>query len=486
MKTASQSCHQSSNTKKRRWPLAGGASQRADLLGVSWLHGSLRIDTFRRGQPVHSWEASAAVNTLEEFESGLDQALAETGYRGTEVFLILANEQFSHQLENVPKFSDKAARSYLRGRVRRIEKEQEPMLWVCQRALPVRKEHAYLVHMLPGSFYYRLNELFIARHRELTRIVPLVVPLQAEISALAADQKSPVLLAAEAGAATAVMAGLPGGEVLFSRTTLASWRDEPDHVAVEVNRSLLYAKQQFGVIVERVWLLGPPDEGAREHVVNRCGSGKEVLTRSGGPEEWLRLVARMSPGHPVNLVLGYLRTKRRNRWVRTAVMAACWAGLALAGAQAWTARQEWLGREAELSRMASERTQMEAERSRLVQRNAAADRDERFVGSVERDRLPPVPSRFLASLAAIFPEEGRMTNFSVKLGEEGVWAVKIDGEIEADAETTRMITSSLKRQLVNGPFRVRFQESVRPSAVVSMGFGTATQHFVLEGVLFEN
>ncbi|MGH8018223.1 MAG: hypothetical protein ACREIA_08020, partial [Opitutaceae bacterium] len=228
---------------------------RGGVLGVAWLHGDLRVSSFRRQQLTATWSAPAPVNTLEELAVALETAVREIKFRGTDAFIVLANEVFVHQLETVPSLSDRAVRAYLRGRVERIEKEQEPMLWVSQRAMTVRKEHAFLLHLLPGGFYYKLNEIFLARRLELTRVLPMIVPLQLELASLANGSKTPVLLAAEAGRSTAVMAGIPGGDVLFSRTTLASWSDDSARVAVEINRSLLYAKQQFGATVDSAWLL---------------------------------------------------------------------------------------------------------------------------------------------------------------------------------------------------------------------------------------
>ena len=133
------------------------------MLGVSWLHGAVAVSIFRRHQPVASWSAPEPVHTLEEFAAALEKAVQETGFRGTDAFIVLENEAFQHQLETVPSFSDRAARAYLRSRIDRIEKESEPMLWVSQRAMTVRKEHAFLLHLLPSSFYYKLNEVFIGR-----------------------------------------------------------------------------------------------------------------------------------------------------------------------------------------------------------------------------------------------------------------------------------------------------------------------------------
>lgn len=481
--TPAAACASPPRATPRRRAMTGS---RAAVLGVAWLHGSMHASTFRRHHPVNTWSAGEPVDSMEDFAAALDRAIEATGFAGTEIFIILANEQFLHQVENVPSFSEKAARAYLRGRVERMEKTQESMLWVSQRAMSVRNEHAFLLHLLPGSFYYRLNEILISRRLDLTRILPVVVPLQLELARVAAGVAEPVLLAAEAGRATAVIAGRANGEVLFSRLTLASWADDPARVAVEVNRSLLYAKQQFGAMVDRAWLLGPSAETARVEIQTKCGADKKIIAESAGPLEWLGLVAKLSQRHPVNLVSGYLRAKRRNRMIRSAVLIACWLALAFLGVDTWSDEQSWHAERASLQNLREQESALGEEMERLAERNAAADRHRSFVRLVVDEQLPPVPGRFLGVLASTFPSEARLTDFVIKTDDGGDWTVKFDGEVRADEETARLLTASLRRQLERGPFRVRFPASAQgPSAIVIDGASTS-RRFALEGDLFEN
>src|SRR3569832_2104929 len=87
----------------------------SDVLGLAWLHGSLHATVFRRQAAVGSWVAPRPVRTLEEWEAGLDQALEQLGFTGSEVFLILEHDQFLHQPEVAPAFTDSATRAYLRS-----------------------------------------------------------------------------------------------------------------------------------------------------------------------------------------------------------------------------------------------------------------------------------------------------------------------------------------------------------------------------------
>src|SRR5207247_1465092 len=69
-------------------------------------------------------------------------------------------------------------------------------------------------------------------------------------------------LAAETGGTTTAVIGRKDGEIYLGRTLNSSWNIYPDRVNVDLNRTLLYVKQQFGAPVDSMWLFGT---GAAEH-----------------------------------------------------------------------------------------------------------------------------------------------------------------------------------------------------------------------------
>ena len=81
----------------------------SDVRGLAWLHGTLQAEVFRRQVSAGSWVSAVSVHTIEEFEAGVDVALEKLDFSGTEVFLILEHDQFVHQAEHAPPFSDSAA-----------------------------------------------------------------------------------------------------------------------------------------------------------------------------------------------------------------------------------------------------------------------------------------------------------------------------------------------------------------------------------------
>jgi hypothetical protein len=459
----------------------------SDILGVAWLNGSLHAAAFRRQKMTHSWSCGTPVRTVAEFEVVIDEALAKLEFAGTEMFLVLENELFSHQTESTPTFSESAGRAYLKGRIQRYQQEHEPVLWVSQPTVAMKQEQSLILHLLPNSFYDQLNRVLLTRHLDLTRILPMVVPLQYELNKIPAGKNTPVIVVAELGASTAVVVGRVGGPLLFSRTILADLVREPGRVGVEINRSLLYAKQQFECAVDRIWLMAASGQTSPE-LQAKCGSGKKITGLPTTPVDWLQTTIKISPQHPVNLLAGYLKTKRRNRLIRGALLAVGWLGLTLMILNLMQDASAWQAESSRLADLTGRGAALRAQKHSLTLRNATVERDQAFINEVEGGRLPPVPGRLLGFIAGTLPTGTRLTDFSVKWEDEtSNWSFRIDGTIEADEETARELITGFQTQLAKSPLRARFTENARLLAATPTNPSSPSevQRFSLEGVVLE-
>jgi hypothetical protein len=471
--------------RRRRFDLRGGQF----ILGLSWIHGEFHAATFRRQAQVAAWSAPQPVERLDELETALDQALAALDFTGTDVFLILEHDQFHHQSEQAPAFSESATRNFLKARVARLEQEKEPMLWVSQQVSSQRNEASVLLHLLAGSTYDQINRLMLGRRLELTRIVPLVVPLQAVIDRLPEAKDQPVLLAAPAGRATIAVAGRAQQPLLFTRSILSPWNAEPSRIAVELNRSLLYAKQQFGAVIDRIRLLGDPRPELLNEVRTRCATAKDLAAFTSGPFEWMDAVARLPARHPINLVAGYLSFKQRQRLLRRFLVAACWLALVLGALDVSLRSQSRLQEEERLLSLQESQEFLEAERDRLEARNALGEKQTLMLAEADRLRLPPIPVHFLTAVASLLPTEARLTQLQVRPRDSGQgWIMRLEGIIETDEDSAREHLRSFERQLARSVVRARIPATGRAAVLLPPEGDRTTPalRFVLEGGLLED
>lgn len=460
-----------------------------DQLGIVWLRGTLHIGVRRQRKTLGLWSSPEPVRTVEEFATALDAALAEVKFEGTDTFLVYEGEQFVHQAEAAPSFSAGATKAYLHSRVARYAKEHGPVLWVAQATIGPKAERAFLLHFMPQAFYNELRRVFLPRRLDLTRILPMVVPLQREMNGFPISRGTPALVAAEVAGATLILVAQAGGPLLFTRTILASLEEAPERVAVEINRSLLYAKQQFAVSVDHIWLVTRTGR-ATEEVTAKCGAGKMVMVLPTQPDEWVVNASRVARTQPVNLIAGYIQRKRHIQFLRLGLMAIGWLVMANLAQHLWNAETLWHDEKQRLEALQAREPELVAERDRLLVRNQTVLRERALRQQIEQAVLPPVPAKLLAYVASVLPADAHLTEFAVKRNEaDATWTFQCEGLIAGDEESAREAISAVQRQLAKGPLRIRFSETQGGSGRGSLGGGGAAarqQRFNLEGTLGEN
>jgi hypothetical protein len=258
-------------------------------------------------------------------------------------------------------------------------------------------------------------------------------------------------------------------------------------VSSEINRSLLYAKQQFGIVVDHVWLAGG-DQIAAE-VEARCAAVKQIDARELKPGDWLQAILRLPADHPVNLVAGYLRRKRRQQLVRRAGAAACWLAFALVALDYSAARASRRAEQSRFDQLRAGAAALQAEHDRLARRNLQLEQDLALVQHWSDGRLPAVPSGFLPYLATLLSPDTRLTDFVVTSESAGAgWSFHLEGTVEGDEEAGGDAVTALEQRLSQSPLHVRLNASARAvTPLPSAGSANSpAQRFTLEGGLLAN
>jgi hypothetical protein len=450
------------------------------VVGFAWLRRSLQATVFVRQAAVASWTAPGPVRSFEEFEAAVGAALAVLG-GGGDAFLLLEQAELRHRTETAPSFSAKAARSYLAARVARQEEQAGAVLWCAQPTATARQDTSFLLHLLPAAFSERVDRCFAARGLRLSRIFPLALPLALEL--LAEEGRSRLIAVETDGATTIAVAA--EGRLAFARTIEASWTTEAARVGMEVNRSLFYAKQQLGAVVQQVTLLGA--EPAIADVRERCGAGREITAGPPCPADWLQRVAALSPRHPQNLLAALRQRQEWQRRARVAVAAAGWMLLVALAALAWNGREEARADHRRFAALQREEGALRAERAALLAEDRAAERDRMLLQAAAEGHRPPVPLRTLAGVAGLLPAEIRLTDFQIEWEPKAAaWSFHLGGTIAADEDTARSLVNALQDKIGREPWQAQLSEAERtlnplPAAPGEAGPGSFS--FTLGGTL---
>ncbi len=456
-------------------------------LGIAWLHGTFHAATYNREQTIGAWQSPTPVRTIEEFAQALTTAIERLKFTGVDTFLLLAHERFVHQSEQAPPAAE-PARIVLRNRVEKFEQENKlRVLYATQRAQSARQDWSFFLHLLPSDLHEHFVTLMRQNHLELTRIVPLTVPLQILLNRLSPEDDKPQVLAIEAGESTALLIGPPRGDLYISRTITTTMLADPARIGTEINRSILFAKQQFAAQIDDIHLLGDNADFALPEIQARSGPGKTCHAHLISAGHLLDATATLSVKHPVNLVADHLRHKRRHRLIRRLTLASAWSLLVCIGVSTFEYTRETTRQKNHVAQLVTLQSDLEMERSRLLAESEALAYKTSLATQIRASDLPSVTPRAFPYFVSQVPAELRLSTTSLRFDSENTrWLLNFEGTLEADLETAQDTLANFQRQLTRGPLAAHFHDHAR--ALVSLPPATQDtpplQRFVLEAALF--
>src|SRR5437667_8960793 len=233
------------------------------VLTICLLNERLSATAVHRDEVAGTWERPEPVTDLADFASVLREAIERTGYTGTAVSVVLAHQRLAQQLVETPPVKGRNLKLFLQSRVKQLKPFTSEAAWSYQAALPTRNAQATLLHLLPRELLDQLVQGCQQLELQCARVVPASAILQRQLAELPLEHNEVALLAADSGGTNTVVIGRKDGQIHLGRTLNNSWNAHADRVNVDLNRTLLYVKQQFGAAVSSVWLFG---DGAQNQI----------------------------------------------------------------------------------------------------------------------------------------------------------------------------------------------------------------------------
>jgi hypothetical protein len=315
------------------------------------------------------------------------------------------------------------------------------------------------------------------------------------------DQESAVL-AAETGGTTTVIIGRKDGQIYLGRTLNSSWNIYPDRVNVDLNRTLLYVKQQFGAPVDSLWLFG---SGTADHTGPMQLVVKSPVKTSpvpSNPYYWIQETLKLPFGESNNLISSELHDAPRRRLLvrATAVIISLMAVAAVATAAVFQVLVT--DRQKTFDRLQPKVEKLQDRKAQLQQRELELAQHKQFVNLVIDQSIPAVPGWFLGYLGNAVPDELYLSRLQFKRDDD-LWVFQVSGNLQPSTNTApgalAEAVSRFTNNLASGPFHVKItrnsnekeNSSAGPKspglgAIQTARAGTPPRledQFVLEGVM---
>jgi hypothetical protein len=460
-------------------------------LSVSWLNNQFKAVSVHRGVIGAAWERPGDTDGPANFADFIREAVRQTGYHGQTVSLLLAHPRLVQQLVDLPPVKGQAMRRIIRRQALQQKLFPGEAAWACQTLLSAKGTQRVILHLFPKPMLDQLVQGCQRSGLDLISVVPVSAVLHRQLARLPLEKEEVVLLAAETAGSTTVVVGRQDGQLLLVRTLPNTWNGGLDRLAVDLNRTILYLSQQYGVAIsEGVWLFG---SGAREQA--QALQGQMQLPVSLSPVEyqpcyWAADALKLRPGSSPNF-LGPELQKAPQRRAYAKVVGVGLALLVLVAAAASTfslrqARQET----ANIERLRQRVAQLQARRQQLRQSNAELSLQQQWINLVLDGRSAPVPVWFLGYLSEVVPPELAVTSLQLKR-EDNAWKLRLATAWQGTASPPAPLELSnslarLRTQLSDGPFHLTPASGREkdPSARLRAGRNPAGgDQFVIEGII---
>jgi hypothetical protein len=481
-----------------------------DILVFFWLNGSIRFMSMSRGQPVAVWECTERIDP----ESSADLArivvegVERTQYAGKDLAVVLETPLVTQQLLETPPAKGRDLESFIERQIDHLKIIPERVAWAFQPVHPTRGSNGVMLYLLPEAVRNRLRTVAQVAGLHLLMLVPPSALLVQLIGDVPIGEREVALLAVEISGSVSLVAARKDGKLFMTRSLPSSWELEPERIASQIYRSLVFVRQQFGVDITRLHLAG---RAVPESVMDLLGkTGVSITTGALDLDSsWPRLVANLSPRTSANLITREQQRAPRRRLelmiCATMLGVSVLAGLVVSLTVEYRLHQTSRKVESSQSKLAD----LQMKKSDLNRQFDQLSQDGKLISYVNTARMLPVPGIFTAYVASKLPAELILTKLRVLRVDcfsdpknpsvEERWTVRLEGCVswqgsdDADSGKAHDAYAGLVNELAEGPFRLSITDRTKlfaprrqkPSWTTTSNKDQSEQFFI-EGVIPEH
>lgn len=427
------------------------------VLGISWLHGFFQAVATSGDTVQATWIAPNTIQTPADFASALQQAVAETKFKGSQVAVVIDHRNLLFHVQETPPSKGKTLERILERQVSQSQFFDEAPVWKHVELPASKSGHRCLLALLPGSLVRGIDDACGAANLQLTSLFPPASVMARHLKRLDAPPGETVILATDLGGSLNIVLGRTTGQIFLSRTVVLSGKIQSDRAAQELNRTLHYAQQQFGANVSRLFISGEEAFAMLKSVSIR--DGLEILNASGGegPLDLPRLAALLPTKTTFNFI-----TRRASRELALRATGATGLAAAFVASLLTVLHVENSVRAREYR--ATAMIQAHASESQIQSTATAREREARqlsaIIQAVGSTNEAPVAQLFVRALPSLLPDSIRVTEVSVSQAASS-WEFQIKGVVTDTEHDFSDTLERLEKDLQSSAFKASITDSTQ-------------------------
>ncbi len=426
----------------------------SDVLAVAWIGAHFEAAATRKGAVVSQTIALPDCHSSDAFEAHLDAALATLAFKGAAAELLVDGGLLDSTHISLPPVSSRQQQAFVREKAKRLQSGDAPLVWESQRIAATKTGPRVLLHSIDKTAFNVLDEQFARRGLALKKVLPFLGAATRPFKDIQTPPDSASIVLAPVGHSYKIIAIDNAGDLQFARDLNKENGTDPQRVAVEINRCLLFARQQFGKPVSQIVTVGL--QAARfKSVIKIILQGEiPIIHRSLGKQLWL---SQLATSNAFNLAKESMLQDRKLRFRKLLASAACLAAGAAMLAFAADAESTRRATEARYERLAADETSMLAAIEQAESLHVEAEALRNFLADPQLRVRPPVERAVLNFLADALPADTWTTEIEIAWSPAlSAWNVRLLLVCEADSSVAERRKANLQKALREAPFAMSF------------------------------
>ncbi len=458
-------------------------------LGISWVQGRLHAVFFDKKQRVSHWSNDSEVSTVDEFRAAITKACRALGVpKNSDVAMVYESEKLSHPFIQVPPMSSKDLESFLARRVLQEKAFEDEAAWSRTQTFAAKEGQGVLLHLLPKDFLREIIQSLEGLRLFPKVLLPLSEVMAQHVSKLPVDDDVIVAMVATFSGETDILIARGDGKILFIRDLGYNWQDNVEVLVRDIDRSILYAKQQFGVAVSVLSIAGDGAEDLDEQLRQRINL--PVVNTSEDDHHaycWAEDICSLSPRRTSNLIPHHVQYSRLENTIwRLSVFA---AAVLIVSTILILAQVEIVVSTSPVVHNAKQKLAgLRDQRTELREKVEAAEALKKRLIRLSRPSKAAYPLYFFSYLGEVLSPELVLDSATVN-NKDGVLYFTLTGVAAHSTDATSLIRymNALQHRLSGPPLHAVIDNSWRQSPDKILGSGSSNVSkqlaFTLKGVM---
>ena len=452
-------------------------------LGISWIQGEFKATLVQENMAQTYYQA--CIHTMDQLDIALGLAIPKLGAEDADVSIVYEGSELSHHFIQAPPLSHRDLLLYIANRAEQEKISNVPILHSFKRSLSKKNGEGVILHIINKTFVDKLIAVCQHHRISITKLIPLSEIMSLEAFRFNTDNQEMILMVAMFETITEIMVTRGDGKVLFLRDLSHHIEhDSVDRLISEINRSMLYANQQFDVDIDKIALIGNTPTNIPETLQQHFALPVEN-TQSDNPYFWANEAALLSPaveGNMLPIQFQFERIGMRIKRMLTITIA-----IAFLIAVGLTINIEFQVQHAE-AQAKNQRSGLKSlimRQGQLSQKVAAIENVGKRIHELQNTQVYPIAGWFLAELPALLPESLVLTDSLIHY-ENQQWHFTLQGKALGKASLAPQQLNILEDNLKTLPLTVNITQGWQDTwfyHIQKGGYGAQETAFEIQGIM---